>query len=106
MRWEGRSAILAVEEVAHGLSASFVRFFQGFAFVGVHALLGRGGNGIGLAARGAAIGEAGFIGLQLELCGADGAHSDGKRHPANMIQRTGNSLEFKTMACQATLYAS
>jgi hypothetical protein len=34
-----RLAILAVEEVAHRPSPSFVRFHQGLAFVGVHALL-------------------------------------------------------------------
>jgi len=60
-------AILAVEEVAHRSSPSFVRFLQGFAFVGVHALLRYGAGAFGFAARWAAVGKAGFVRLQLEL---------------------------------------
>jgi hypothetical protein len=60
-------AILAVEEVAHRQSPSFVRFLQNLAFVGVDACLGHGLNLFGFAACRAAIGETRFIGLQLEL---------------------------------------
>ena len=60
-------AILAIEEVAHRPSPSFVRFLQRIAFVGVDACLGHGLNLFGFAARRAAVGETGFIGLQLEL---------------------------------------
>ena len=60
-------AILAVEEVAHRPSPSFVRFLQSFALVGVDACLAHGLNLFGFAARRAAVGETGFIGPQLEL---------------------------------------
>jgi hypothetical protein len=81
---ERRLAVLAVEEVAHGLTAGIVRFFGGGAFVGGHAALGCGTGRFGgarfLCALGAAVGEARFIRLQLELLVADGADFDGKRH--------------------------
>ena len=60
-------AILAIEEVAHRSSPSFVRFLQSFAFVGVHTLFRYGVSVFGFAARWAAVGKAGFIRLQLEL---------------------------------------
>src|ERR1019366_7166776 len=91
MRWESRSAILAVEEVAHCPSASFVRFHLSFAFVGVHAWLRDGGRVLGFAARRAAVGKAGFIRFQLERFRADGAHFDRKCHRAIMIQLTRKS---------------
>jgi len=79
-------AILAVQEIAHRPSASFVRFDQRLAFVGVHALLGFEVNRVGLAARRAAVGKAGLIWLQLELFRASRAGSNRKSHDVNMIQ--------------------
>ena len=65
------------------MAAGFVGFGYGLALVGVHAGFGGGiACGVGGAAFGAAIGESGFIGLQLELFGADGADFDGKGHGA------------------------
>src|ERR1700722_16965784 len=78
-------AVLAVEEVAHGSSAGFVRFHLYFAVVGGRALLLCGG-GVRFAARRTAVGEAGFVGLQLELLGTDGANSERESHPNIMIQ--------------------
>jgi len=83
--WAPRSAVFAVEEVAHGLTAGFVRLFGGLAFVGGHAAPGRGVGWFGgvrllLGALGAAVGEAGFVWFQLELFFADGADFDGERH--------------------------
>ena len=60
-------AILAVEEVAHRASSSFVCFLHRLAFVGVHAPLRDGAGGFRFAARWAAVGEAGLIRLELEL---------------------------------------
>jgi hypothetical protein len=60
-------AVLAVEEVAHGLSAGFVSLRLGFAVVGGCGLLLCGSGRIGFTARGAAVGEAWFVRLQLEL---------------------------------------
>jgi len=60
-------AILAVEEVAHRSSPSFVRFCQALAFVGVHPLLRFGASLFGFAARRAAVGKAGLVRPQLEL---------------------------------------
>ena len=60
-------AILAVEEVAHRLSTSFVRFYLGLAFVSIHSPLRYGVSRFGYAAGRAAIGKARFIWLQFEL---------------------------------------
>ena len=73
-------AIFAVEEVAHGLPSSLVRFLRSLAFVGVHTVLGCGVRGFRDAALWTAVCEAGFIGLQFELFLADGADFNGKRH--------------------------
>ena len=45
------------------MAAGFVGFGEVFAFVGVHLLPGAGVGGLGSAALGAAVGEAGFVGL-------------------------------------------
>jgi hypothetical protein len=80
----GGLAVLAVEEVAHRLAAGLVRFIRGLAFVGGHAALGCGTGCFGgagfLCALGAAVCEAGFVGLQFKLLVADGADFDGKGH--------------------------
>ena len=76
-------AIFTVEKVAHGLATSFVGFRKGTAIVSVHGGLSSGGldfTGLRLAALGTAIGEAGLIGLELELFRADGAGFDGEGH--------------------------
>jgi hypothetical protein len=54
-------AVFSVQEVAHRLPPSLVRFHHGFTFVGVHASLGCGVGFFRGAAGGAAIGETGFI---------------------------------------------
>jgi hypothetical protein len=61
------SAVLAIEEVAHRLSSSFVRFLQSLAFIGVRALLRDLVSVFGCAARWTTVGEAGFFRPQLEL---------------------------------------
>lgn len=76
-----RSAIFAVEEVAHGSPARFIGFGSGFAFIGVDGLGDYRVGGFGFAAGWAAIGEAGFIRLQLELFAADSTDSDRESHP-------------------------
>ena len=73
------SAVLAVEEVAHGLTAGFVGFPGGLAFFCAHAARGCGAARF-FCALGAAVGEAGFVGFELELLFADGADFDGERH--------------------------
>jgi hypothetical protein len=73
-------AVFAIEEVAHGLTAGFVGFFCGLAFVGVHAIFCGGVVCFGFAALGTAVGKAGFVGFELELLFADSADFDGKRH--------------------------
>jgi hypothetical protein len=60
-------AILAVEEIAHRPSSSLIRFHQGLAFIGVHALLCCRVNLLGFAALGTAVDKAGLIWLQFEL---------------------------------------
>jgi len=80
-----RLTILAVEEVTHRLSPSFVRFHQRPAFGGVHALLRYGVNLFGFAALRAAIGKTGFIRLQFELFRANDAQLDRKCHSGNRI---------------------
>ena len=82
--------ILAVKQVAHRLSSSFVRFYLRLAFFRVHCLLRFGINVLGFTARWAAVGKARFIRLQLELFRADGANFDRKCHPAFMIQPRAN----------------
>jgi hypothetical protein len=73
------SAVFAVQQVAHRLPASFVCFFCSLALVGVHPALTGGGSRFGDAAVRAAVGEARFIRLQLELFTADGADLDGEK---------------------------
>jgi len=60
-------AVLAVEQVAHGSSPGFIRLGQTLAFVGVDPPLRRGLGLLGRAASWAAIGESGFIRLELKL---------------------------------------
>src|ERR1700683_4789016 len=74
------SAVLAVEQIAHGPSASLVRFAHALALVGIHAALGYGSSIVVLATLGAAVGEARFVGLQLEFFPADGADFDRESH--------------------------
>ena len=94
-----RLPILAVEEVAHRPSPSFIGFHQSLAFVGVHHLLRRG-SVFGFAARRAAVGKAGFIRLQFKLFAADGAHLERKCHPAVMIQPTPMQFALLVSRCR------
>jgi len=75
------STVFAVEEVAHGAAAGGVDFELGTALcvVGGAARLGLGGF-FRLAAGGAAIGEAGLAGMELELLVANDAGFDRERH--------------------------
>ena len=82
-----RLAILAVQEFAHRLPSSLVRFTRILALVGIHAALSCGGSRFGGTALRAAIGETGFIRLQLELFRADGADFDRGSHLLSMIRR-------------------
>ncbi len=80
-------AVLAVQQVAHGPSASFVGFRHTFAFVGVYTALGCGFSLFRFAAFRAAVGEAGLIRFQFELLRAHGADSDRECHANTMIRR-------------------
>jgi hypothetical protein len=86
------SAILAIEQIAHRSSPSFVRFFLILAFVGAHALLRFGVTVFGFAAGRAAVGKARLTRLQLELLRADGADFDRKCHATIMIQPANNQF--------------
>src|SRR5882757_7443347 len=77
------SAVLAIEQIAHGLAPSLVRFLLRLALVGVHAAFGGGFGGFRLATRRAAIGKTGFARLQFELFPAHGADFNRESHPAN-----------------------
>jgi hypothetical protein len=80
-------AILAVEEVAHGLPSGLVRLSHRLAFVGVHTALRYGIRRFGGATLRAAIGETGFIRLQLELFFADDTDFDRKCHTDSILRR-------------------
>ena len=73
-------AVFAIEKIAHRLSASFVRLGNGLAFGGIHAMLRGGVSRFGRTALRAAVSVTGFIGLQLELFGANDTHFDRKGH--------------------------
>jgi len=77
---------LAIKEIAHCLSAGRVRFARSFALDGVHAALRGGLGGFGDAALRAAVGETGFVRLQLELFRANDTDFDGECHLGSMIQ--------------------
>lgn len=62
------------------MSPGCVCFTVAFAFVGIHAAFGDWVYRFFGAALGTTIGEAGFIGFQFELFGANGTDFDGKRH--------------------------
>jgi hypothetical protein len=83
--------ILAVEEVAHRLPASFVGFTCSLAFLGVHVTLGRWGRRFGGAAVRAVVGETGFVRLELELFSAEDADFCWGKHVRSMI-RVHNAL--------------
>ena len=78
--------ILAVEEVAHRLPASFVGFTCSLAFLGVHVALGRWGRRFRGAAIRTVVGETGFVRLELELFSADSADSCWESHVRSMIR--------------------
>jgi hypothetical protein len=88
MNSERPLAILAVEQIAHSLSPSLVRFLHRLALVGVDCLFLDGIDAFGLAARRTAVGKAGLIRLQVEFLRADDALSAWKCHFAIMIQRS------------------
>lgn len=87
------SAILAVEQVAHGASAGFVGFLRSLALVGVHGAFRCGGGSFFGAASGTPVGEAGFIRLQFEFFGADSADSERESHSNNILQGTSGSMQ-------------
>ncbi len=64
----GELAVFAVEEIADGFAASFVRFGDALALVGIHvAALGLRILRIVSTALGTAVGETGFVRLQFKL---------------------------------------
>ncbi len=75
-------AIFAVQQITHRFSASFVRFCQSFALIGVHAPLGCGLIGLRLTASRTAVGKTGLPRLQLKLFPAGRANFDRKCHSA------------------------
>ncbi len=74
------SAVLAVEQVAHGSAAGFIRLTLRLAIEGVGEAFTGGRGGFGSTAFRTAIGETGFIRFELKLFRADGTDSDRKRH--------------------------
>jgi hypothetical protein len=80
-------AVFAVKEISHGLTSGLVRFGWSLLVDGVHVTLCERFYRFGFAALGTAIGETGFVGLQLELFLADDADFDGKCHNRAMIRR-------------------
>jgi hypothetical protein len=77
-------AFVAVEHVADGFAAGGVQFGVAageVAFIVVFFL--------GLAAGGAAVGEAGLVGAQLEFFSTDGAGADGEWHDSSYDKSTG-----------------
>jgi len=70
--------VFAIEEVADGAAAGCVGFFVVLKAGGG---LGGGVFVFGIAAGRAAVGEAGLVGLQLELFMTDAADADRERHP-------------------------
>src|SRR5258705_350110 len=73
-------AILAVQQRTHCFPPSRANFAQRFSFISVHAALSfRTGCVVGAAVR-AAVGEAGLVGLQLELFAADSTDFDRESH--------------------------
>ena len=72
------SAVLAIQQVADGLSPGFVCLGFCLALVGIHGTLVSGRRGFRSAAFGAAVGKTRLIGPQLELFGTDYAGSNGK----------------------------
>src|SRR3977135_89902 len=90
--------ILAIKQIAHRLSASFVRFDPRLAFVSVHCLLCLRVSVFRFATRWTAVGKARFTRLQLELFRADSANFDRKCHPVIMITRIQIPVTF-SMTC-------
>jgi hypothetical protein len=76
-----RLAVLTIEEFAHRLPPSVIGFTSILALIDVHAVLVYRGSCFGGTTLRAAVGETGFIRLQLELFLADRADFDGKSHP-------------------------
>jgi hypothetical protein len=81
-------AVFAVEQVAHGAATGFVHFACSFAVAGSEVCGGCRVVFFGLTASGAAIGEAGFVGFEFELLGADGTDSDRERHNGSMVKES------------------
>ena len=79
------STVFAVEHVADDAAALGVGFGLVFAFDGIFGACRLGLIAFRLAARGAAIGEAGLAGTQLELLAADDASLDREGHNAYML---------------------
>ena len=71
---QGRSAIFAIEEIAHGFASGGVGAFVGLQRIGGFL------RAFFFAAVGAAVGESGFAGFEFELFTADYAGFDGIRH--------------------------
>ena len=78
MAW--RSAVFAVEHVAHDAAA----FGIGFAVGEARGGWGGGAGVFGLTAGGTAIGEAGLVGLQLEFFTTNGAGTDWEGHRSSL----------------------
>ena len=76
-----RLAVLTIEEFAHRLPPSVIGFTSILALIGVHAVLVCRGSCFGGTTLRAAVGEAGFIRLQLQRFVADRADFDRERHP-------------------------
>jgi hypothetical protein len=72
---------------------SLIHFRRRLAFFGIHGTLGRGVGCFGGAARRAAVGETGFVRLQLELFCADHTDFDRKSHSRSMIRRGQGAIQ-------------
>jgi hypothetical protein len=75
-----RLAILAIKQLFHGPPACLVGFALHLAFVGIQGALGDGVIRVRLTTGRTAVGEAGFVRLQLEFFRAEDADFYRERH--------------------------
>lgn len=91
----GWSAVLAVKQIPHGLTAGGVCAFVGFQRVRRFLRIGR----FFITAIGAAVGETGLAGLEFELLSADDAGLDGIRHVLMIQGRAGWGAQSNEAHC-------
>jgi hypothetical protein len=84
--------VLPIQQLAHRLTAGFVRFFRILVLGAAHAAFCRRLSSVSLAARRTPIRKAGFVRLELKLFCANSANFNGKGHAVFRIQRAGKCV--------------